>query len=449
MKVFLHKTFGLVYRITCWLKWQFTPGGLLVLGGLVTSAVVGLDTNQTVAYQIFTLLLALLILSFAWRMFFRPTFSAYRNLPRFGTVGEPFPYRIVLKNLSKKTQAGLQIEEQVENPLPTFYEARKAGKEEDTERNPFDRFLGYVRWRRLAFRKRVADVKRFSLPPIIPNGEEDLRVELVPLKRGNLQLKGLIISCPDPFGLVRSFVTLSVRQSFFVLPKRYEAPSVQLPGTRKHNPGGVSLASSVGDSEEFMSMRDYRPGDPLRKIHWKSWAKTDRPIVKEYQDEFFIRHALILDTFQDSEYGEAFEEAVSVAASFACSIQTQDSLLDLMFVGTEAYCFTSGRGIAYTDRMLEILAAVRPCTDQRFSKLPPLVFERATLLSGCICVLLSWDEERKVFVRKLETMGVPVIVLVVTEHPISQSVDSDSDGWQPRHFITLRPGRIGEGLASL
>jgi hypothetical protein len=99
--------------------------------------------------------------------------------------------------------------------------------------------------------------------------------------------------------------------------------------------------------------------------------------------------------------------------------------------------------------MLEILAAVRPCTDKPFSKLPPLVFERATLLSGCICILLSWDEERKIFIRKLETMGVPVIVLVVTEHPISQSIGSDSDGWQPRRFINLRPGRIEAGLAQL
>ncbi len=70
MKTLLYKSFGSVYRITNWLKWRFTPGGLLVLGGLVTSAVVGLDTNQTVAYQIFTLLLALLILSFAGRLFF-------------------------------------------------------------------------------------------------------------------------------------------------------------------------------------------------------------------------------------------------------------------------------------------------------------------------------------------------------------------------------------------
>ena len=122
-------------------------------------------------------------------------------------------------------------------------------------------------------------------------------------------------------------------------------------------------------------------------------------IVKEYQNEFFVRHALILDTFQKAEYSEIFEEAVSIAASFAFSIQTQESLLDLMFVGTEAYCFTSGRGLAHADRMLEILASVRACLDKPFSTLPPLVTERASLLSGSICILLSWDEERKRFQR--------------------------------------------------
>jgi len=449
MKTLLYKSFGTVYRITNWVKWRFTPGGLLVLAGLLTSAVVGLDTHQTLAYQIFTILLAILLFSIAWCLFFRPDFSVRRNLPRFGTAGESFPYRIVVKNLSKRIQAGLQIEEQIENPLPTFNDVIKAGKDHDTEHNPFDRFVGYIRWRGLAIRKRIADVKRYSLPPIVPDGEEELRVDIVPLRRGNMVLKGLFFSCPDPFGLVRAFINIPFQQSFFVLPKRYTAPSVQLSGTRKFHPGGIALASSVGDSEEFMSMRDYRAGDPLNKIHWKSWAKTDRPIVKEYQDEFFIRHALILDTFQDAEFGEAFEEAVSVAASFACSIQTQESLLDLMFVGTEAYCFTSGRGISYTDRMLEILAAVRPCTDKPFSKLPPLVFDRAALLSGCICILLSWDEERKNFINKMETMGVPVIVLVVTEDPIPQSIGMDSEGWQPGRFINLRPGRIEEGLAQL
>ena len=38
-------------------------------------------------------------------------------------------------------------------------------------------------------------------------------------------------------------------------------------------------------------------GDPLRKIHWRSWARRGKPVVKEYQEEYFSRIALVLDTF--------------------------------------------------------------------------------------------------------------------------------------------------------
>src|SRR2546430_6820801 len=116
----------------------------------------------------------------------------------------------------------------------------------------------------------------------------------------------------------------------------------------------------------------------LRRVHWRSAARVGRPVVKEYQDEFFVRHALVLDTFAERAESDVFEEAVSVAASLACSIQTQDSLLDLLFVGPETYCFTAGRGLGHTDRMLEVLAGVRPCRDRPFHALHRAVLERYT-----------------------------------------------------------------------
>jgi uncharacterized protein (DUF58 family) len=212
----------------------------------------------------------------------------------------------------------------------------------------------------------------------------------------------------------------------------------------------------VGDSEEFISMRDYRPGDPLRKIHWKSWAKIDKPVVKEFQDEFFVRHALVLDTFQKEAFSDHFEEAVSVAASYTCSIQTQESLLDLMFVGPKAYCFTAGRGLANTARMLEILASVTPCRDKTFSYLTPIVMNRAPLLSGCICILLSWNRERRELVRFLKSRGLPLMVfLIASQHtgnripeidpPINGHLTDD----RPERFHILKPGNIQKGLLTI
>src|SRR5439155_1240201 len=153
------------------------------------------------------------------------------------------------------------------------------------------------------------------------------------------------------------------------------------------------------------SLRDYRPGDPLRRVHWRSAARVGRPVVKEYQDEFFVRHALVLDTFAEHEESDVFEEAVSVAASIACSIQTQDSLLDLLFVGPETYCFTAGRSLGHTDHMLEVLAGVRPCRDTPFRALRDAVLERSASLSGAVAVLLAWDAPRRDFVRRRRAPG--------------------------------------------
>lgn len=195
-----------------------------------------------------------------------------------------------------------------------------------------------------------------------------------------------------------------------------------------------------------MSLRDYRPGDPLRYIHWKSFAKMGKPIVKEFQDEFFVRHALILDTFSGPDFSDRFEEAVSVAASFACTLLTQDSLLDLLFVGPQAYCFTAGRGVAHTEQMLEILASVKVCHDQPFQSLAQLVLNHISTVSGCICVLMAWDQERQNFIRQLKALGVPLRVLVVADPGMRLDPGPLRD--HPEWFWPLAMGRIAEDLAA-
>jgi len=196
-------------------------------------------------------------------------------------------------------------------------------------------------------------------------------------------------------------------------------------------------------------LREYRRGDPLRHIHWRSWAKTGKPIVKEFEDEFFTRHALILDTFTARPPGEVFEEAVSVAASFACTVLTQESLLDLLFVGPQAYCLTAGRGLAHADQMLEILASVRSCADQPFGALELLVMNHVQVVSGCICVLLAWDEPRRALVEKLKALGLPVLVLVILDKPAIKPLDPGPLRDEPHRLHTLEIGRIEEQLALL
>jgi uncharacterized protein (DUF58 family) len=170
--------------------------------------------------------------------------------------------------------------------------------------------------------------------------------------------------------------------------------------------------------------------------------------VKEFEDEFFVRHALVLDTFDDEPHSELLEEAVSVAASFACAVLTQESLLDLLFVGNQSYCFTAGRGLAHADQMLEILASVTNCADKKFETLEQLVFNHVSAVSGCICVLQRWDDARKSFVKKLRALDIPLLVLVVVR-PGGIKPDAGPMRDEPERFHVLEIGRIAEQLAGL
>jgi hypothetical protein len=426
-----------------WARRRFTLAGLCVAGGFIVAGAVGTDIENTVTYQTFALLLAILLLSFASSRFFRGKFSATRSLPRFGTAGQPLHYRVLVKNLTALTQTGLTLLEDLDDPRPPFQEWLAVEMAESRRVRPFR-----VSERRRARSFRRVNVKEAEVPPLLPGGETEVRVELTPLRRGILRFSGVTLARPDPLGLFRSFARTPAAQTVLILPKRHFLPPIALPGAMKYQEGGVALAANVGRSEEFVALREYRHGDPLRHIHWRSWAKAGKPIVKEFEDEFFVRHALVLDTFDDEPHSELLEEAVSVAASFACAVLTQESLLDLLFVGNQSYCFTAGRGLAHADQMLEILASVTNCADKKFETLEQLVFNHVSAVSGCICVLQRWDDARKSFVKKLRALDIPLLVLVVVR-PGGIKPDAGPMRDEPERFHVLEIGRIAEQLAGL
>lgn len=426
-----------------WARRRFTKAGGAVLVAICVSAAVGVDIENTVTYQAFALLFALLWFSFFFSFRFSGKFSATRRLPRVGTAGQPMFYKIVVKNLTAQNELSLTVLEDLSDPRPSFEEWLAFNTVEDRrsafrvskkkQRNPF----------------RLANVKNAELPPLPAHGEAAANGEIFPLRRGVLRLQGVTMARPDPFGLYRSFLKISAPQTVLILPKRYTLPAIALPGAMRYQEGGVALAANVGSSDEFVALRDYRHGDPLRHIHWRSWAKTGKPIVKEFEDEFFVRHALVLDTFDEEPNSEVLEEAVSVAASFACTILTQESLLDLLFIGNQSYCFTAGRGVAHADQMLEILASVKNCPDKPFVTLENLVLNHIGVVSGCICVLQRWDDARRKFVAKLKAVGVPLLVLIIVPNGggISGAGGNFADAEGTVHVLEV--GKVEEGLAKL
>jgi len=441
----VYRFYRVMWRLLHWAHRRFTLAGWLVLVGVGVTALGVLDTETSLTYQGFVLLVLLLVGAFVSSWFFRLHFSAVRRLPRFATAGQIFDYRVRIRNLTRKTQKGLTLLENPADPRPSFEQwlAQQLAEERKV------RSLRLSRPQQRYNPFRIATLENASVPPIPPQGEVEVKVAVTPLRRGLFRFEGLILARPDPFGLFQAFARIPAPETMLILPKRYPLPEIAMPGEVRFQEGGVALASNVGQSDEFISLREYRRGDPLRRIHWRSWARIGKPIVREFEDEFFSRHALVLDTFSHEPFSEAFEEAVSVAASFACAIRTQESLLDLLFVGAQAYCFTSGRGLAHVDQILEILASVHTCADKSFDALETLALNHTDAVSGCICVLLAWDAPRRRFVEKLKAVNIPVRVVVVVADKPDKPFDPGPMRDAPEHFHTLVAGEIEQGLSQL
>ncbi len=65
---------------------------------------------------------------------------------------------------------------------------------------------------------------------------------------------------------------------------------------------GLHKSPYHGFSVEFAEHRPYNPGDELRHVDWKVFAKTDRHYLKQYEEETNLRHYVVLDTSPSMRY---------------------------------------------------------------------------------------------------------------------------------------------------
>ena len=416
---------GVQYRI----ERRFSRAGLLVLGGIVLTGAVGVDTTLTLAYQLFSLLAALVLVAMAGARWVKLPVVVEPRLPRLLTAGEAFVLRFAVRNATDRPVGGLALRARLADHRPTLA-AFRAGAHLPT----------YRAWVRLTWTNAVARVEEAPVPALAGRAEVLVEVRGQALRRGRLRIEAIDAARSDALGLCRRLVRVAPAAELTVLPPRYVVPPLALGGTRRYQPGGLPQGTSVGDAEEFVGLRDYRPGDPLQRIHWRSLARTGRPVVKEFQDEFAVRHALLLDTSGPPEAAGALDEAVAIAASFAWTLDTQECLLDLIFIGGEVHVHTAGRGHLQAEQLLRILAAVALNERGDVSAMTAAVRARRHSLSACVCILLAWDEARRALVQALRAAGIEPLILVVAER---------APPGLPAVAHWLVPGRIAEGLARL
>jgi uncharacterized protein (DUF58 family) len=240
--------------------------------------------------------------------------------------------------------------------------------------------------------------------------------------RGSQQLMGYRVETDFPFGIFRSYTVFNTDKPLLVYPKFDHLRHLEMPVGRRYQPGGVALASIVGDSMEYVGNREYREGDNVRDIDWKATARLNRPVIREYREEYFLRVAVILDTHVPpsgpvEERRAAFEDAVSVSATIGDYLARQEYIVDIFAAGPNIYHLVAGRSLAYLEQILDILACVNENPAESFAELEPEVMENLTRISTVICVFLDWTESRRKFVQNMQQQGTGLKVLIVRDAP--------------------------------
>lgn len=411
----LHASYWHGAKLNFFVSRRIRPAGVGLALVMIPAGFLCIGYESPPVFQIFSFCLALGAIGLPWALLRRAKLEARRHHPPHATVGEALHFTVEILNRGRRPLRKFWIAETPADPRPArdeFSSFREPGEE---RRNWFDRTFAYYRWEWLLHRMRLFDTRASErIERLAPGARERLSLSLVPRRRGVIRLDDLRVLLPDPFGLFQGCRRVSQEPSCVtVLPRRFRLPPVVMPGLARFQIGADSTANAVGSSGEFVGLRDYRPGDPPRQIHWKSWARTGRPIVKELEDNHYPRHGLVLDTFHRARGDTVFEDAVSIAASFASAIDTRESLLDLMFIRDEAHVVTVGRGVERVERLLEVLASVEPEPGGGLDELAKLVLRYRDELTSCLVVLCSWDEERAAFIHRLRAGGILCAVLGV------------------------------------
>lgn len=417
------------------------PGAWLLTGGGITSVLLGANLEQSIVVVFTLLMLGAMITGFLWAFARRAKVAAVREVPASGAVDEILRYDVLVRNEGRLTLREAYLREAGDDPRPSLWEFLNLREPGEEERNAFDRRFCFYRWKWLmSLGGRWSHGGRSRSLDLAAGETARVAMSLVPRKRGVLRMEDLRVELPDPLGLFqRRRPTLNERAEVLIVPKRYRLPVIELRGRSESRVGGETSSTVRGEGGEFLGLRDYRVGDSLRKVHWKGWARTGEPVVKQFEEVSFPRYGLVLDTWLPGGSPAAFEEAVSVAASFVATMEREQCLLDLMFVRKEPEVFTAGRGVARPDRLMDVLARVEASEEGGYDSLRRLILAHAAEMTAAVVVFCGWDDHRQEFLTVLHAAGLEVKVYAVGDGEAPAEVMRNGVRW-------LRRGQVQEDL---
>lgn len=295
---------------------------------------------------------------------------------------------------------------------------------------------------------------RFAIDGLAGRAQRTVQYRIPALPRGRYKSGPLQVRLVDPFHLVDLMRSFTASAEILVGPVVDSLPGADPP--RSHDVGDNAGSHSIGThGADDASTREYRTGDDLRKIHWKSSARTGALMVRQEERPWQGRGTLLLDLRSvshahaeasakvlgagddDRRHFDSLEWAVSAAASIATHLQLAHQDVELVFGTPQHHLGSPAVPLQTLRQTRDLLAEVTASTDRDLSGCAvPLA--RSARDSSLIAILGTPDQATlhmllEVTARRRRTTG---IALVLDSHTWAGGTPQREDG--PAHSAVRR-----------
>lgn len=249
--------------------------------------------------------------------------------------------------------------------------------------------------------------------------------------RGYYRLGPARVSSGDIFGFYPVERQEESYDSFVVYPKLYTLPELGLPPERPF--GELKGRERIfEDPARIAGLRDYRPGDPMRRIDWKATARAQSLQSKVYEPSSTLHMlvALNVNTMAGSWLGylpPLLEELLSVAGSvarygfeagYAIGLVANGSYMD----SDRPMRVPVGRRNDQLMRVLEALAVIGPLTMTGLETVIDAEAQRFSFGATLVCVTSRMDPPLAASLRRVREAGHAVSVLSLSETPFQEEL---------------------------
>jgi len=207
---------------------------------------------------------------------------------------------------------------------------------------------------------------RFVIDQLRPKWQREMTYSVRSDVRGRYILGPLTVRLSDPFGFVELSRAFSARTALVVTPVIHQLPTTTLSGDWSGTGDNRPRAFAAAGTEDI-TVREYRLGDDLRRVHWRSTARTGEIMVRREEQPHQSRVTIMLDSRTGAHRGtgpsSSFEFAVSAAASVASHLADKGFVVRMLIDGQGSADGTwHDRGIsapAEVETLLESLAVIQ------------------------------------------------------------------------------------------